>query len=263
MSPAIAFVLLEQGAKVSRSGLAEHFATWDGVDAPPEVEKEDRVLTFSHGPWLVAIALMPAPYPPDELAGPAQTSWLWPTAAEDLPRQAGHMIITVIGEGEDPIQQRKLLTMATASVLASGRGCLGVYWGDATMLIAKKSFCEMAAHFLPDAVLPLWCDFRAGPVDGDSGLTYGFSVGLEPLGHREIVTKNSTDNVGDLRIRMMDLATYLLNNGPVIEDGHTLGHDAQEKITARFGESPFGHEGEVMHLDYSSKKTKRRWFGRG
>jgi hypothetical protein len=178
----------------------------------------------------------------------------------------GHLIVTVgkPGDDADPIEIRKVLTQVTASVLATTEGALGVYWGDAGMLIGRDLFVDMATSILPRGTpFLLWVDFRVGPVDHDSGLSFGFTDGLEELGLMEMVTQNATDPPGDLRERLMSIADYLITNGPVIEDGHTVGEDANERITVIFGPSPFGHEGQVMRLDYSSKKKKKGWFGRG
>jgi Domain of unknown function (DUF4261) len=63
--------------------------------------------------------------------------------------------------------------------------------------------------------------------------------------------------VGDLRDRFLSLAGYLIENGPVIEDGNTVGADANEKIQVIYSASQFGHDGQVMRLDYQPVKQKR------
>jgi hypothetical protein len=259
-------VPLEGGAKLSRSKLAAHFTTWDDVVSEPVVEKGDGTLSFDHGEYFAAAALMPAPIPSGDLEGPISTSYLWPESRTELARMRGHLIVTVgkSGEDADPIELRKVLTQVTASVLASTEGALGVYWGEAGMLIGRDVFTDMATSMLPNETpFLLWVDFRVGAVDHDSGLSFGFTDGLEELGHMELVTQNATESPGELRERMMGLADYLLTNGPVIEDGHTVGEDENERIAVVVGPSPFGHEGHVMRLDYSSKKKKKSWFGRG
>jgi hypothetical protein len=56
-------VPLAGGAKLSRSKLAADFATWDDVMGEPVIEKEDGTLSFDHGEYIAAAALMPAPIP--------------------------------------------------------------------------------------------------------------------------------------------------------------------------------------------------------
>jgi hypothetical protein len=208
---------------------------------------------------------MPAPIPGEGLEGPISTSYLWPESRAELAKMKGHLIVTVgkPGDDADPIEIRKVLSQVTASVLATTEGALGVYWGEAGMLIGRDLFVDMAKGMLPhETPFLLWVDFRVGPVDHDSGLSFGFTQGLHKLGLMELITENATDPPGDLRERLMSIADYLITNGPVIEHGHTVGEDANERITVIVGPSPFGHEGNVMRLDYSSKKKKKGWFGR-
>lgn len=258
-------VPLAGGAKLSRSKLAAHFATWDDVMGEPEITKKDGSLSFDHGEYFAVIGLMPAPIPREGLEGPISTSYLWPDSRTELAKMKGHLIVTVgkPGDDADPIELRKVLTQVTASVLATTEGALGVYWGDAGMLIGRDLYVDMATSILPGGTpFLLWVDFRVGPVDHDSGFSFGFTDGLEELGLMEMVTENATDSPGDLRERLMSIADYLITNGPVIQDGHTVGEDANERITVMFGPSPFGHAGQVMRLDYSGKRKKKGWFGR-
>jgi hypothetical protein len=105
--------------------------------------------------------------------------------------------------------------------------------------------------------IPVWIDFRVG--QGKDGKLIGFTHGMQALGHMELETLNSPESPGELRERLMDLCGYLLQNGPVIENGHTVGHDAAERTRVVYSPSSFGHEGQVMRLDYSSAAKKPWW----
>jgi Domain of unknown function (DUF4261) len=64
---------------------------------------------------------------------------------------------------------------------------------------------------------------------------------------------------GELRERFHGLANYVLENGPVIRDGDTIGEDANEKIQVVYADSAFGHEGKVMRLVYTPQQKKPWW----
>jgi hypothetical protein len=145
-----------------------------------------------------------------------------------------------------------------AAVIATCPQTVGVYWGNATLVISPPVFRDFAKEMLPDTLpIPMWIDFRVG--DGEKGKMAGFTHGMEALGHMELETLNSPESPGDLRERLMDLCGYLLENGPVIQDGHTVGHDANEKIRVIYSPSSFGHEGRVMRLDYAGAGAKPWW----
>ena len=264
MGVVIAFVPVAAGARLSRARLAADFARWGNVACEPVVEQQGDRLSFDVGNCFVVAALMPAPIPPEELEGPMATSWLWPEAAVELTRQEGHYIVTV-GNADGsatPLELHQLLVQATTSVLASTETALGVYNGEAGMLVSRDLYLEMARELLPDGLpIYLWIDFCVGPIDHDSGLSYGYTTGLEAFGHMELVTENASESPSQLHERLSNLADYLITHGPVILDGHTVGSNDEEKITVRYGSSRFGHKGTVMRLDYSTKK-KRSWFER-
>jgi hypothetical protein len=151
-----------------------------------------------------------------------------------------------------------MLTQVIAAILTTCPQSIGVYWGDATLVVPRELFREFATEMLPEVLpLPIWVDFRVGP--GHDGKMAGLTTGMKALGHMELETLNSPESPGELRERLMDLCAYLLQNGPVIKDGHTVGQSAEEKIRVVYSPSSFGHEGRVMRLDYSTAEKKPWW----
>ena len=256
--PTLAMIALGDQPQISGAAIVRDLAaTWPALPPATEPDQSDASLTFSVGETLVALGLMPAPIPWGDLEGPCATSWLWPKAEAELRKHKQHLIV-FLAQDDDPIEASKLLTQVIASVLATCPQAIGVYWGNATLVIPKELFRDFAVEMLPDVLpLPIWVDFRVGP--GDDDKMAGFTTGMQALGHKEIETLNSPESPGDLRERLMDLCGYLLQNGPVIKDGHTIGHDANEKIRVVFSPSAFGHEGQVMRLDYGVAEKKPWW----
>ncbi len=66
----------------------------------------------------------------------------------------------------------------------------------------------------------------------------------------EIEAVGTPEKPSELFDRFIGLTDYLLTNGPVIRDGNTIGEDENERIRVVYGQSNFGHEGEVMQLKY-------------
>lgn len=258
MTLSLAMVALGDKPLVSGAAIVEDLAaTWPTLPKATELGEKDGTVSFSVGPGLVAMGLMPAPIPWSDLEGPCATSWLWPKAAEELKKHKQHFIVTVMGE-QPAIERAKLLTQVVAAVLATCPQSIGVYWGDATLVIPGRVFRDFAVEMLPDGLpLPVWIDLRAGP--GENGKMAGFTTGMKALGHMELETLNSPESPGGLRERLMSLCEYLLVNGPVIKDGHTVGETADEKIRVVYSPSAFGQEGQVMRLDYAGVAKKPWW----
>ena len=207
---------------------------------------------------MVIVGMVQAPIPWSELEGPCETSVLWPEAEKALKAHKEHALVTVSAE-TDPVELSKLLTQVTAAVMASSPEALGVYWGNATLVVSKDLFIDFACEFLPDQLpLHIWIDVRVGK-DGDT-TSAGFTHGMAAFGHMELETRNAPEPPGELRNRLINLAHYMLENGPVISDRDTVGESEHEKIRVVFASSSFGHKGKVMRLDYEQAAPDKPWW---
>jgi hypothetical protein len=180
---------------------------------------------------------------------------LWKNAAEDLRDHRAHIIVTVMSEGLSAVEQSIILTRGIAAVLGACNSALGVYWGNATLIIPRPIFLDFTEKVLPlGPPLDLWVDFRVGRETEKTSA--GFTVGLRELGHMELEARDCPEKPGELRDRFQSLARYLLENGAVIRDGDTVGNAANEKIRIVYADSTFGVSGKVMHLRYQKSWWK-------
>jgi len=220
----------------------------DAKEDTPAFELEKGQLILGH---------MPGPIPWTDLEGPCATSILWKNAAEEVKAHQAHIVVTVLSELE-PVEKAILLTQCTAAVLAASDAAIGVYWGRATLVVPKVIFLEFAEKILPvGPPLDIWVDFRVGWTTKTASA--GFTQGMEALGHMELEVLEIPEKPAELRQRLQELALYLLENGPVIRDGHTVGQDENEKIRVVYSESAYGNARQVMRLQYEAA-PKRPWW---
>jgi Domain of unknown function (DUF4261) len=257
MAVMISMIMLRQPVDLHISEIERELQTrYPEVGAAsPSNEGNTASLKLKDGD--LVLGNMPAPIPWSDLKGPCSTSMLWKNASDEVSGHETHVIVTVLSE-RSRLDQAILLTKATAAVLATCDSALGVYWGNASLVIPKKIFLEFAQEILPHGPpVDIWVDFRVGwQTSKESG---GFTQGLEALGHLELETQGSPEKPSDLRQRLHGLAIYLIENGPVIRDGHTVGQDAQEKISVVISDSAFGHDKRVMRLQYEGSREKPWW----
>lgn len=257
MGVSLSMIALNRGSKVSWKAFRNDLATsWPTLPSPRDVKKEENTLSFDMGHMSIAMGMMPGPIPDDSWAPPERQTWIWPDATGEMQDHRTHLIVTVIGDAT-PLEQSQLLTMVTASLLATCGNPAGVLWGEAGLLVSPAMFREVALEALPiELPLCIWVSIHLGK--NEDGTTVGFTRGLQGLDVMDFVTENATDEPADLCERFYGLADYLLTNGPVIEDGHTIGEDADERIQICFDESPFGHECPVMRLNYTPRAGHSR-----
>ena len=252
-------VMLSDEADLSvadiRSDLA---AKWPDLPAATEPDENGDTLAFRVGESEIILGKMPAPIPWSDLEGPCTTSVLWPDAADEVRQHKSHWIVTVSGEMH-PVKQSSLLTQVTSSVMTTCPSALGVYWSNATLVVPKAIFVEFAESVLPlGPPLDIWVDFRIGR---DTEVTSsGFTAGMTALGLMEIEAQSSPEPPGELRERFSSIARYVVESGPVIKDGDTIGEDADERIRVVFSKSAFGHKNRVMRLEYEKPSPQKPWW---
>lgn len=259
MALGISMIMLTSDAPIRAAGiqsqLAEH---WSDLPAATVIDEEQEVVSLDVGEATLILAPMPGPIPWSDLEGPCATSILWRDAAAEVQRHTSHWIVTVNAD-VNPFELSTLLTQATAAALAVCPAAIGVFWGNAALVVPKNIFIDFARKILPEGPpLYIWVDFRVGK---DSEHTCsGFTAGMKALGHMEFETEQCPEPPGELRERLMALAGYVLENGPVIRNGDTFGEDADERIRVVHADSAFGHADQVMRLEYESESAKKPWW---
>jgi hypothetical protein len=251
MALAISMILLRKDLPLSLDEIQRHFRTkWPYLPAPVDASDDGSTMGFRTGAAQIIVGRMSFPVPWSDLQGPCATSVLWPDATDVLQGHAAHYIVTATAT-LGPIEISSLLTKATASVLSTSSTALGVYWGSATLVIPKELFMSFAEDVLPHGPpLNIWVDFRVGRRSHSS--IGGFTSGMTALGLMELEVADSPEQPADLRERLIEIATYLVENGPVIRDGDSIGRHESERIRVIYSDSIFGHAGRVMRLEYES-----------
>jgi hypothetical protein len=258
MTLQIAMLPLQQEAELSFTHIRDALSSnWAASATDERIDGE--IISFRLDDFDVFVAPMPAPIPWSDLEGPCATSVLWPGAAEVLPLHQAHLVVTASGSNS-PIETSEVLTKVTAALCQCVAEALGVFWTNAVMVVPKELFIEFATRVLPEGPpLPIWVDLRVGWNETKTA-SAGFTTGLAPLGLMELEASAASEQPSDLRQRFESLAYYLLENGPVIRDGDTIGNSEAEKIRVVYSSSNFGADGTVMRLEYAPPERSKPWW---
>ncbi|MGV3756558.1 MAG: DUF4261 domain-containing protein [Verrucomicrobiota bacterium] len=243
----VAMVALRQASTPAAKDVVHAFKNlWDEETAQ-EIE-DDGFFGFDTSEGQVICGLMPSPIPWDELEGPCETSPFWENAADELEGHKAHLIVTATPGDGDPIAGARLLTKAVAAVLKM-KGVVGVYWGAGTLVHSPATFLEHAAQMSEECLpLYLWIDFRVVPDEGDT-LTL-FTTGIEALGFMEIEVVKSQTEPAEAVDLAFNIAHYLLDNGPVLKDGDTIGMSETQNVSIQHVPSIFTERGKVYRLGF-------------
>jgi len=240
MSPPIAFVLLQQAAVPDLQALVDVLRQrhpdqpW-AVDAPGL--KRPRAPFILCGHRIVILLPVDAPVPNDESMW-AHAAMSWPEARLAA-RHRAHVIVSLMGKGDDSVEDAKLVTAVVGGLIATASGACGVVFGG---LVARSPqiWLEMSQEAFaphPDYPIMLWIDivpFRPGPQSVGA-----FTRGLSRFAGREIEYEVPGASSAPLIQRLAGLASYMVEHGDLVRDGDTIGEQQDERIEVHHGFSRF------------------------
>lgn len=141
---------------------------------------KNDVYVFGLGEDNATVALMPVPIPWSNLEGPCATAWWWSEASEKMKNHTHHVLVALLGQGDDLVKRYMTLTQLTAAV-ASLTDAAGVYWGSGTLVHDPQVFIEQTDNMTSDDLpLHLWIDFRLET--NDDGSCRLFTTGMKAFG---------------------------------------------------------------------------------
>jgi len=251
MAIGISMIMLTGDTPIRVGAVQQNLSlNWPQLSIATQTKETDGTISFQIDETMVIMGKMPAPIPWRDLEGPCSTSFLWRNATHEVKQHSLHWLVTIMGNLE-PVPLSNLLTQVTAAAMAACPPAIGVYWPNAALVIPKRIFIDFAKDVLPKGPpLYIWVDFRVGK---DSEKTSaGFTHGMQALGHMEFETQQFPEPPPELHERLMALARYVIENGPVIRDGDTVGNDAEEHVRVIYSPSAFGHPDKVLRPIYES-----------
>lgn len=216
---------------------------------PTDVQTSNETISFNLGDDIGTIAHMPVPVPARDLESALAATWMLPPTAsrDDIRNHSSHAIVAFAGGSAPHIDRLLALTQLTA-IAASRPDTLAVIWGAANLLVFPPVFCQLAAAATsPDAPpIFLWVNFRAG--QNPDGTHHCVTQGLPALGHMDIEIPSTSCSPGELREWLPNIILYLLEKGPVLLPGQTIGPDANTRFKIRHQPSSFGLPGTFISL---------------
>ncbi|ATC63719.1 hypothetical protein CMV30_06995 [Nibricoccus aquaticus] len=245
MSLLVAMVVLEK----SELPTDELLASCNDRSLISDLQSRDRVVSFVIGEVQINCGLVEAPIPRGELMPLLKTSPYWHGSDDKIADHKAHLIVAASGDIEKKLLALAL-TRAVSKILRSTAGSIAVYWGAGSIVTAKDSFCAFADSSSSDQLpLYLWVDFRCFPKEKGWAL---FTHGLKSLGFMEIEVSQSPLSASETVGFVFNTAHYLLDFGPVLKDGDTIGMSADQKIKITHVDSAYQPGQMVYHLEMLS-----------
>lgn len=190
---------------------------------------------------IVTLMAMPAPYPAGELTDDLAQRQAWPTWQADSKVWRSHIIAVAIGSGDTfaARKERARNLLQVVSAVATQTEASAVGWSPNMLFHPAASFVAQVA----EAPVPVECVVRSlwwqqsGPTGQGVGLR---TLGLGAFGLPEVDHPPSGEDLAAIYNRVMNLCSYMLDQGPVLNDGDTIGVDANASMRVQHARGPKG-----------------------
>ena len=217
----------------------------DFPQATPQVEGPVASVEIPGG--TVAVSLMPTQVPSNDLAGPiAMAAHHWPCAESDIAQHRQHVAVFAGSQTADAIAVHLLASRVAAATLAVANG-IGIYVGHAMLVRDAAGYInDISSASREDPPVTTWIGFN--PVN-DEGAFSAYTTGLTAFGFRELEVRRPAISPDEAFNRLMNIASYQLSTGRVINDDETIGYSEAERHKVRYAPSAFIPRMEVAVID--------------
>ena len=212
------------------------------AEALGQQQKEASIPTHlvKIGQTVLAIMYIDKPLPPDAVERPLAYDRSWPEAKTELQKHKAHIIAAVFqsADGFGPARQSAVdLTLLTAALIRS-HPVLGVIWATGNTIAPPQNVFNALRQISEQKFpLDLWLQiypYRPPSIPETEQVIGFITDGLQPFVGREIQFDPAPLAPQEVASRVLNIAHYLLTQGPVLKDGETLGMSETEKVRIRY-----------------------------
>lgn len=189
--------------------------------------------TFDVDGTTVSAVYSASPMKPETLEQAIEAARIWPEACEATKAASGHLVIASDSTAADHETATKvsLAVSRLAAKFIQKSGALAVFWPESGSLVAADLFAGSAAEAdaLPTGLVGTWVHitwYRADPEEeGGPARFAAATMGLARFVGREVDFAASNLQASEIAERILFVSKYLMTEGPVFQDGDTLGYD--------------------------------------
>ena len=246
MGEFVAMPMLKTERQIDFSKLTDALNLIKDIKLTEPPSQDGDIISFKLDDVIIASEMIGKPIPWADLEGPCQTCPFWKDVASHVKEHTAHLVTTATGENE-PKVLAWYLTKGIEALLPAVDS-IGVYWAGGTLVSPKDMFVDMSnessLEYLP---LYLWIDFRCEMDDKEHCSL--FTTGMKSFGLMEMEIQNSTQRPKYVIDKAFNLAHYLLDKGPIVNDGDTFGMSEDEKLYVRHAKSFVDPDQMVYRLE--------------
>jgi hypothetical protein len=187
------------------------------------------------GAGMTPLMFLDAPNPMSQSDSCVSSAWWWPDDWEHLRQRQGHVAVTV---SHRDAKQRSLLMAQLAAGIVEATDAMAVVWNPADAVWPSDTFLASVDATPGELPLSMVVAVKIGndteklKPDGKPSW-FAITEGLAAFGLMEIEVRGYPGEVPRLCGQILNIAGYLIDQGAVIGDGHTIGGTPEDRTTVR------------------------------
>jgi Domain of unknown function (DUF4261) len=185
------------------------------------------------GAGMVPLMFLDAPNPMTPSDSCVTSAWWWPDDWEHLRKRQGHVVVTV---SHPDAKERSLLLAQLAAGTIEATDAMAVIWNSADAVWPSDVFLQSVDATPGELPLSMVVAVKIGndtenlKPDGNASV-FAITEGMVAFGLMEIEVRGYTGAVPQLCGQILNIAGYLIDQGAVIGDGHTIGGTPEDRTT--------------------------------
>jgi hypothetical protein len=244
-STILGMILLKKANSLNMEGVLDELQKKWEIDIQ-NTDSDDETAIINIDGYKVAIGNISAPIPTDEVKTAAAYNYFWTDAVEQTSKHEGHIILSIMNSGRNPIQENILFSKVAAAVMNNSKS-IGIYIGSRTLVLSKDFYLTNLEMMTEDSLpLYLWVYFGLRSENGRHSV---YTYGLTDFGKKEMEIVESVKDLEELSEIMYNMSHYVIAYNVTLKDGETIGMSAEQKLQITESEGKF-LEGKTLKIKY-------------
>lgn len=179
---------------------------------------------FQVGSATVILGFLDIPVPNGEAEQNAAMNYTWKEAVEVTRTHQAHIIVSVMGEHENPIEDGKLFVKVLAS-LCKQKNVIGV---NTNGVVYQPQFYFAMKEMLEKGMFPTWGLIWFGVLRTEKGF-HTYTIGMNHFGKDDMEILDADKDPNELRDFMIGIAEYCIEGNVALRAGESIGLTADQR----------------------------------
>ena len=215
-------------------------------------EADDVIFTDING-YRVVISKFPDSVPNEEAEINASNNYMWREAVEVTKSHKAHIVVAVLGDGED-IKERGLIYTEIMATCSMQENAIGVFTSG--VVFEPNTYID-SAQMIKEQALPIFNWIWFGLYQTDKGIST-YTYGMDVFGKYELEIIDADENPGNLIKFISSIVSYILLEDVDLQDGETLGFSEKDKHRITLSKGIALPEQDTLKIAYEAE-TEKSW----